>query len=100
MAEPSASFQVKVSEVEFERTQMDVGELEGAALKTKGHFYTWHNADSLSDDLPGRPACPARTEQPPVGTLEPLARLNGVAAGSRGGMAAAKAERNGLSDMI
>ncbi len=64
--EPSASFQVKVSEVEFERTQMDVAEMEGAAQKTKGRFYTWKTADSLAYDLPIGRHVPMRPTSPPV----------------------------------
>jgi uncharacterized membrane protein len=64
--QPEASFQVKVSEVEFERTQMDVSELQGAADKTKGHFYTWQTAGTLLDDLPAGRHVPMRPTSPPV----------------------------------
>jgi uncharacterized membrane protein len=64
--EPSASFQVKVSEVEFERTQMDVSELQGAADKTKGHFYTWQTASTLLDDLPIGRHVPMKPTSPPM----------------------------------
>ena len=46
--EPSASFQVKMSEVEFERTQMDENELQAAAEKTKGRFYIWQTARHIA----------------------------------------------------
>ena len=64
--EPSASFQVKVSEVEFERTQMDVAELQGAADKTKGRFYTWQTAGTLLDDLPAGRHVPMKPTSPPL----------------------------------
>ncbi len=64
--EPSASFQVKVSEVEFERTQMDVSELQGAADKTKGHFYSWQTAGTLLSDLPAGRQVPMKPTSPPL----------------------------------
>jgi uncharacterized membrane protein len=64
--EPSVGFTVKVSEVEFERTQMDAGELECAATKTKGRFYKWSTVGSLLDDLPAGRHVPMKQTAPPV----------------------------------
>jgi uncharacterized membrane protein len=63
--EPSASFNVKVSEVEFERTQMDAAEMQCAATKTKGRFYTWTTAAAVLEDLPvGRHVAMKQTAPP------------------------------------
>jgi hypothetical protein len=64
--EPSTSFLVKVSEAEFERTQMDVAELEGAAAKTKGRFYRFDSAARLLDDLPSGRHVPMKPTNPPL----------------------------------
>ncbi|HEV2969909.1 MAG TPA: hypothetical protein VGY55_07960 [Pirellulales bacterium] len=64
--EPSTSFLVKVSEAEFERTQMDLTELEGAAAKTKGRFYRIDTAAKLLDDLPSGRHVPMKPTNPPV----------------------------------
>jgi hypothetical protein len=64
--EPSASFHVRVSEVEFERTQMDAAELQGAADKTKGRFYTWQTVHTLLDDLPAGRHVPMKPTGPPM----------------------------------
>jgi len=64
--EPSTNFTVQVSEVEFERTQMDAAELEAAAAKTKGHFYRWDTAGTLLDDLPAGRQVPMKPTAPPL----------------------------------
>lgn len=64
--EPSVSFQVKLSEVEFERTQMDKDELQAAAEKTKGRFYTWQTAGTLLEDLPAGRHVPMKPTGPPI----------------------------------
>ncbi len=64
--EPAADFLVKVSEAEFERTQMDVAELEAAAAKTKGKFYRFETAGKLLDDLPAGRLVPMKPTSPPM----------------------------------
>ncbi len=64
--EPATDFLVKVSEAEFERTQMDVGELDAAATKTKGRFYRFETAGKLLDDLPSGRHVPMKPTSPPV----------------------------------
>ena len=64
--EPSTNFLVKVSEAEFERTQMDAGELDGAAAKTKGHFYRFDTAAKLLGDLPSGRHVPMKPTSPPL----------------------------------
>jgi hypothetical protein len=64
--EPSTDFLVKVSEAEFERTQMDISELEGAAAKTKGHFYRFDSVRKLLADLPSGRHVPMKPTSPPL----------------------------------
>jgi uncharacterized membrane protein len=64
--EPSTDFLVKVSEAEFERTQMDAVELEAAAAKTKGHFYRFDTASRLLADLPIGRHVPMKPTSPPL----------------------------------
>ena len=64
--EPATDFLVKVSEAEFERTQMDAAELQGAATKTKGQFYRFEAAGKLLDDLPTGRHVPTKPTSPPV----------------------------------
>ncbi len=64
--EPSVDFLVKVSAAEFERTQMDVAELEGVAAKTKGRFYRFATAGTLLDDLPIGRHVPMKPTSPPL----------------------------------
>jgi uncharacterized membrane protein len=64
--EPSVDFLVKVSAAEFERTQIDVPELEGAAAKTKGRFYRFGAAGTLLDDLPIGRHVPMKPTSPPL----------------------------------
>ena len=73
--EPSASFLVKVSEAEFERTQMDAAGLQAAAAKTKGHFYRFDTAGRLLDDLPSGRHVPMKPTSPADRSLEQMARL-------------------------
>jgi hypothetical protein len=64
--EPATDFAVKVSDAEFERTQMDVAELQAAAAKTKGQFYRFDAAARLLDDLPMGRHVPMKPTSPPV----------------------------------
>lgn len=49
---PAADFVVVAPPGEFERIPMDAAELQTAAQRTKGAFYTIANADQLANDLP------------------------------------------------
>jgi len=49
---PAADFVVVAPPGEFERIPMDASELQTAAKRTKGAFYTLANADQLAKDLP------------------------------------------------
>lgn len=49
---PAADFVVVAPPGEFERIPMDAAELQTAAQRTKGVFYTMTNADQLANDLP------------------------------------------------
>jgi hypothetical protein len=64
--EPATDFAVKVSDAEFERTQMDVAELQAAAAKTKGQFYRFDTAARLLDDLPTGRHVPMKPTSPPL----------------------------------
>jgi hypothetical protein len=66
---PSDDFTVVAPAGEFERTQMDQGELERAAAETHGRFYTVTQTAGLVDALP-----PGR--QVPVESLEPIVLWN------------------------
>jgi uncharacterized membrane protein len=64
--QPSVDFLVKVSEAEFERTQMDAAELEAASAKTKGHFYRFDTASRVLADLPIGRHVPMKPTSPPL----------------------------------
>jgi hypothetical protein len=64
--EPSTNFLLKVSEAEFERTQMDAAELQAAAAETKGQFYRFDTADRLLGDLPTGRHVPMKPTSPPM----------------------------------
>jgi hypothetical protein len=66
---PSDDFLVVAPAGEFERTQMDLPELQRAAADTRGKFYTVTNAGRLLNDLPeGR--------QVPIESMEPIVLWN------------------------
>lgn len=66
---PAADFLVVAPPGEFASTVVDVGELERAALETRGKFYRVVNVSSLVDDLP-------RGRQVPIDSLPPLVLWN------------------------
>ena len=45
---------------------MDAAELQAAADKTKGRFYTWQTAGTLFDDLPAGRHVPMKPTGPPM----------------------------------
>lgn len=66
---PADDFLVVAPPGEFERTEMDLAELERAAGETKGKLYTITSAQGLLSDLPvGR--------QVPIESLEPIVLWN------------------------
>lgn len=66
---PADDFIVVAPAGEFERTQMDIAELQKAAQETQGAFYTLGNASQVLRDLPeGR--------QVPIESLEPIVLWN------------------------
>jgi hypothetical protein len=66
---PADDFLVVAPPGEFERTEMDLAELERAASETNGKLYTVSTAHSLLNDLPaGR--------QVPIESLEPIVLWN------------------------
>jgi hypothetical protein len=73
---PTVGFTVKPPAGEFERVRMDADALRQAAQQTKGHFYTFQNADRLLGDLPPGHQVPIETLPPtPLWNRWPLLLL-------------------------
>jgi hypothetical protein len=66
---PAADFLVVAPPGEFASTAVDIGELERAALETKGKFYRAANLSELVNELP-------RGRQVPIDALPPLILWN------------------------
>ena len=75
---------------------MDAAEMQCAAAKTKGRFYTWTTAAALLEELPvGRHVAMKQTA-PPIESVEPLAGAALAARGPGERMDAQEAQRNGI----
>ena len=61
---PSVDFQVVAPPGEFKRVEMDAAEMKRAAHRTRGRFYTFFEADQLSDDLPAGRQVPIESLPP------------------------------------